>query len=113
MPVALYALTVGAFGIGITELTALNHDIFFGGGVVVATGLVAEDKRASAIFIGLLGAAGFATVAPLQMWLLSKAVSAGHSLASNINIGAFNLGNAIGAWASKSASLTPSCNPIS
>lgn len=47
---------------------------------------------------GLLGAAGFATVAPLQMWVLSKAESAGQSLASSFNIAAFNLGNAIGAW---------------
>ena len=48
---------------------------------------------------GLLGAAGFATVAPLQMWVLSKAQGAGQSLASSFNIAAFNLGNAIGAWA--------------
>ena len=48
---------------------------------------------------GLLGAAAFATVAPLQMWVLSKAEGAGQSLASSFNIGAFNLGNAIGAWA--------------
>lgn len=38
-------------------------------------------------------------VAPLQMWVLSKAEGAGRSLASSFNIGAFNLGNAIGAWA--------------
>jgi len=54
---------------------------------------------ATVVFIGLLGAAGFATVAPLQMWVLSKAVGAGQSLASSFNIAAFNLGNAIGAWA--------------
>ncbi|WBO20927.1 MFS transporter [Sphingomonas abietis] len=50
-------------------------------------------------FTGLLGAAGFSTVAPLQMWVLSKAEGAGQSLASSFNIAAFNLGNAIGAWA--------------
>ena len=33
------------------------------------------------------------------MWVLSKAEGAGQSLASSFNIGAFNLGNAIGAWA--------------
>lgn len=54
---------------------------------------------AAVLFTGLLGAAGFATVAPLQMWVLSKAEGAGQSLASSFNIGAFNLGNAIGAWA--------------
>jgi DHA1 family inner membrane transport protein len=49
--------------------------------------------------VGLLGAAGFATVAPLQIWVLSKATGAGQSLASSFNIAAFNLGNALGAWA--------------
>jgi DHA1 family inner membrane transport protein len=42
-----------------------------------------------------LGATGFTTVAPLQMWGLSKVGGAGQSLASSLN-----LGNAIGAWAS-------------
>jgi len=51
------------------------------------------------LLVGLLGAAGFATVAPLQLWVLSKAEGAGQSLASSFNIAAFNLGNAIGAWA--------------
>ena len=51
------------------------------------------------LLVGLLGAAGFATVAPLQMWVLSKAEGAGQNLASSLNIAAFNLGNAIGAWA--------------
>jgi DHA1 family inner membrane transport protein len=50
------------------------------------------------IFVGLLGAAGFATVAPLQMWVMEKAEGAGQSLASSFNIAAFNLGNALGAW---------------
>jgi DHA1 family inner membrane transport protein len=50
------------------------------------------------IYIGLLGAAAFATVAPLQMWVLEKAQGAGQSLASSFNIAAFNLGNAAGAW---------------
>ncbi|TNJ34289.1 MFS transporter [Arenimonas terrae] len=50
------------------------------------------------LFTGLLGAAAFATVAPLQMRVLQKAEGAGQSLASSLNIAAFNLGNAIGAW---------------
>jgi len=54
---------------------------------------------AAVLLTGLLGAAGFATVAPLQMWVLSKAEGAGRNLASSLNIAAFNLGNAIGAWA--------------
>jgi DHA1 family inner membrane transport protein len=58
-----------------------------------------HSKIAAVIFVGLLGAAGFATVAPLQMWVLGKAEGAGQSLASSFNIAAFNLGNALGAWA--------------
>jgi DHA1 family inner membrane transport protein len=49
-------------------------------------------------FVGLLGVAAFATVAPLQMWVMSKADGAGETLASSFNIAAFNLGNALGAW---------------
>lgn len=49
-------------------------------------------------FVGLLGASAFATVPPLQMWVLEKADGAGQSLASSLNIAAFNLGNALGAW---------------
>jgi DHA1 family inner membrane transport protein len=32
------------------------------------------------------------------MWVLEKAKGAGQSLASSLNIAAFNLGNALGAW---------------
>ena len=49
------------------------------------------------LFTGLLGAAAFATVPALQMWVLQRAPGA-QSLASSLNIGAFNLGNAFGAW---------------
>jgi len=48
--------------------------------------------------IGLLGVAAFATVAPLQLRVLEKAGTAGQNLASSLNIAAFNLGNALGAW---------------
>ena len=51
----------------------------------------------AAAFSLLLGAAAFATVPALQMWVLQRAGRA-QSLASSLNIGAFNLGNAIGAW---------------
>jgi DHA1 family inner membrane transport protein len=50
------------------------------------------------VFFAVLGVAAFATVAPLQMRVLEKASGAGQSLASSLNIAAFNLGNAIGAW---------------
>jgi DHA1 family inner membrane transport protein len=57
-----------------------------------------HSKPAAVLFTGLLGAVAFATVAPLQLWVLQRAGGAGQSLASSLNIGAFNLGNALGAW---------------
>ncbi len=57
-----------------------------------------HSRIAAVIFVGLLGASAFATVAPLQMWVLEKAEGAGQGLASSFNIAAFNLGNALGAW---------------
>ncbi|MEJ8809597.1 MFS transporter [Variovorax ureilyticus] len=51
------------------------------------------------LFVLLLGIASFATVAPMQMRVLEKAAGAGQNLASSLNIAAFNLGNALGAWA--------------
>jgi MFS transporter, DHA1 family, inner membrane transport protein len=51
------------------------------------------------LLVGLLGAAAFATVAPLQMRVLQQAGASGQTLASSLNIAAFNLGNALGAWA--------------
>ncbi|KIQ23385.1 arabinose transporter permease [Variovorax paradoxus] len=50
------------------------------------------------VFVGLLGVASFATVAPMQLRVLEKASGAGQNLASSLNIAAFNLGNALGAW---------------
>lgn len=45
----------------------------------------------------LIGALGFATVPPLQKRVLDHAAGA-PTLASAVNIGAFNLGNALAAW---------------
>ncbi|HWK63811.1 MAG TPA: MFS transporter [Rhizobiaceae bacterium] len=56
-----------------------------------------HDRVAAVVFVALLGAAGFATVPPLQLWVLDKATGAGQALASSLNIAAFNLGNAAGA----------------
>jgi DHA1 family inner membrane transport protein len=70
-------------------------------GLAVTLGLMTfalHDKVWMVAFVGLLGVASFATVPPLQMWVLEKAEGAGQSLASSFNIGAFNLGNAGGAW---------------
>jgi DHA1 family inner membrane transport protein len=82
------------------NLIATVFGSLVGLGVVLALMMPALWSQPLAVIaVGLLGAAGFATVAPLQMWVLSKAQGAGQSLASSFNIAAFNLGNAIGAWA--------------
>ncbi len=65
--------------------------------VLGAMGFVLHDKTLMVLFAGLLGVAAFATVSPLQLWVLQQAAGA-PSLASSLNIGAFNLGNALGAW---------------
>ncbi|CAL9451002.1 Inner membrane transport protein YdhP [Actinosynnema sp. ALI-1.44] len=57
----------------------------------------AHDRVLAAITLTLVGALGFATVPPLQKWVLDQA-SAAPTLASAANIGAFNLGNALAAW---------------
>ncbi|MCW2036217.1 MFS transporter [Xanthomonas campestris pv. campestris] len=66
--------------------------------VLGAMGLVLHSKPAMIAFVGLLGVAAFATVAPLQLRVLEHARGAGQNLASSLNIAAFNLGNALGAW---------------
>jgi DHA1 family inner membrane transport protein len=65
--------------------------------VLGLTGLALHARVPAVAAIGLLGVAGFATVPPLQLWVLHKAEDA-QNLASSLNIGAFNLGNAFGAW---------------
>jgi MFS transporter, DHA1 family, inner membrane transport protein len=59
--------------------------------------VTAHHKIAAAITIALIGALGFATVPPLQKRVLDQAAGA-PTLASAVNIGAFNLGNALSAW---------------
>ncbi|WP_406502030.1 MFS transporter [Streptomyces sp. NBC_01590] len=59
--------------------------------------LTAHTKIAAAVTIMLVGALGFATVPPLQKRVLDQAHGA-PTLASAVNIGAFNLGNALAAW---------------
>jgi len=66
--------------------------------VLGAFGFALRQPVLAVAFVGLLGVAAFATVAPLQMWVMSKADGAGATLASSFNIAAFNLGNALGAW---------------
>ncbi|WP_435156139.1 MFS transporter [Amycolatopsis sacchari] len=57
----------------------------------------AHAQLPAAVTIALFGAAGFATVPPLQARVMAKAEGA-PALASAANIAAFNLGNAGGAW---------------
>jgi MFS transporter, DHA1 family, inner membrane transport protein len=66
-------------------------------GVLLLMTFALHSKVLVVLFVGLLGVAAFATVPPLQLWVLHKANDA-QSLASSLNIGAFNLGNALGAW---------------
>jgi DHA1 family inner membrane transport protein len=67
--------------------------------VVLGSMLLALHTPVSTvIFVAVLGIAAFATVSPLQLRVLEKASGAGQNLASSLNIAAFNLGNALGAW---------------
>jgi MFS transporter, DHA1 family, inner membrane transport protein len=56
-----------------------------------------HSQIAAAVTLFVWGIAAFATVPPLQMRVVEKAKAA-PNLASTLNIGAFNLGNAGGAW---------------
>ncbi|GAA4993600.1 MFS transporter [Yinghuangia aomiensis] len=70
------------------------------GGLAVALALftfTAHNKILAAVTLLLVGALGFATVPPLQKRVLDQAHGA-PTLASAVNIGAFNLGNALAAW---------------
>ncbi|POR50461.1 MFS transporter [Bosea psychrotolerans] len=66
--------------------------------VMVAAGFAFHSKIGAVVAAFALGAAAFSTVAPLQMRVLQQAGGAGQGLASSLNIAAFNLGNAFGAW---------------
>ncbi|MFI8367888.1 MFS transporter [Streptomyces sp. NPDC085466] len=70
------------------------------GGLAVVLALftvAAHSKVLAAVAVLLVGALGFATVPPLQKRVLDQAHGA-PTLASAVNIGAFNLGNALAAW---------------
>ncbi|MFJ4681046.1 MULTISPECIES: MFS transporter [unclassified Kitasatospora] len=59
--------------------------------------VTAHHRVTAAVTLLLIGALGFATVPPLQKRVLDQAHGA-PTLASAVNIGAFNLGNALAAW---------------
>lgn len=66
--------------------------------VLVAFAPALAAKPLTVVAVGVFGIAAFATVAPLQLRVLDMAGPAGRTLASSLNIAAFNLGNAFGAW---------------
>ncbi|WP_042439729.1 MFS transporter [Streptacidiphilus albus] len=74
-------ITLGALAVVLALFTVTSH-----------------DRIAAAVTVYLIGALGFATVPPLQKRVLDLAAAA-PTLASAVNIGAFNLGNALSAWA--------------
>jgi DHA1 family inner membrane transport protein len=67
------------------------------GFVLVGFALTANNQGLTIVFLALMGGFGFATVPGLQMRVMKYAAEA-PSLASGANIGAFNVGNALGAW---------------
>jgi MFS transporter, DHA1 family, inner membrane transport protein len=69
-------------------------------GLAVVLGIfvfTAHAKIPAAVTVALIGALGFATVPPLQKRVLDQASDA-PTLASALNVGAFNLGNALAAF---------------
>ncbi|MGK3954641.1 MFS transporter [Arthrobacter sp. R4] len=65
--------------------------------VLVGFALTAGNQVLTVTSIVLMGGFGFATVPGLQMRVM-KYASRAPTLASGANIGAFNVGNALGAW---------------
>lgn len=66
--------------------------------VLIAFAALASNPVATMVALFLMGGFGFGTVPGLQSRIMQFAGSA-PTLASGANIGAFNLGNALGAWA--------------
>lgn len=66
--------------------------------VLAAFGLLAGSQPAVIAILVLMGGFGFGTVPGLQSRIMQYAGGA-PTLASGANIGAFNVGNALGAWA--------------
>jgi DHA1 family inner membrane transport protein len=94
------------FGVGLTigrQARGPRADAFADGdsrGAAVVMALFARTSHsqvAAAVTVFVWGIAAFATVPPLQMRVVEKAAKA-PNLASTLNIGAFNVGNAGGAW---------------
>jgi DHA1 family inner membrane transport protein len=65
--------------------------------VLLVLSFVSHLEIATLAVLVVWGALAFALVSPLQIWVLEAATDA-PNLASTLNQGAFNLGNATGAW---------------
>jgi DHA1 family inner membrane transport protein len=78
-------------------MTTLIGSLIFLSAVLVGLTFAMHNQIFAILAVGIFGAAAFSTVPPMQMRVLAKAEGA-PSLASSINIAAFNLGNAGGAW---------------
>lgn len=107
----LVALTLLLFGAGLAVGNILGGKLADRGvvralvitvtalAVVLAAGPWAFGHPAVAMaYVIVLGIVAFATIAPLQMRVLNQAGPHGATLVSSLNIAAFNLGNALGAW---------------
>ncbi|SCK30061.1 MFS transporter [Vogesella sp. LIG4] len=70
--------------------------------IMLAFPLLAKTQLGTAFAVVVWGAATFAVVPPLQMRVMRAAAEA-PGLASSVNVGAFNLGNAVGAAAGGAA----------
>lgn len=64
---------------------------------------LANGLTGALVGVAALGFSAFATVATLLTWVMSNATSAGERLASASDIAAFDLVDAIGAWAGGAA----------
>ncbi|ASM71024.1 MULTISPECIES: MFS transporter [Roseobacteraceae] len=111
VPEAWVALYLLLFGLGIVGGNVLGGRLadrwpgpavplvlagLAGGLLALRLGLVLPVLAAPAMFF--LGLLAFATLAPLQARMMSKTPEGTETLGSTLNISAFNLGNAIGAW---------------
>ena len=105
VPWLLVLFGVGLFFGNIMGARAADRDVVKTLGVLLsaltvilaAFALVASSQVLTVVALVLMGAVGFGTVPALQMRVMGYADQA-PTLASGANIGAFNLGNALGAW---------------
>lgn len=107
LPIYLTVFGLGLFigNIVGSRLADLNLMRLMLGSLAILTGtlvvfwLGAASVAVSMVAVFVMAAAGFATVSPIQRLVMEAAERAGGvNLAASVNIGMFNLGNAMGAW---------------